>query len=220
MFKKRAKKLDGRFLPSIKDAYTILGEDTANTGFDRHYIYHPAWAARIIAHNKPEFHVDISSILNFSTILSAFIPVHFYDYRPAAVILDGLTTDHADLLSLPFANNEVKSLSCMHVVEHIGLGRYGDKIDPMADIKAINELKRVLAFNGDLLFVVPIGRPKLAFNAHRVYSYAQIIDYFKELRLVEFALIPRKEDGDIVINPPIDLVDNQDYGCGCFWFKK
>ncbi|HBU06927.1 MAG TPA: hypothetical protein DEB09_02495 [Candidatus Magasanikbacteria bacterium] len=220
-FKKLSKTSDSRFVPIIKDFYPVLGEDTANTGFDRHYTYHPAWAARIIANNRPEFHVDISSILHFSTIVSAFVPVHFYDYRPAQINLDGLTNGQADLLSLPFNDGEIKSLSCMHVVEHVGLGRYGDPIDPTGDIKAINELKRVLSVDGNLLFVVPTGKPKLAFNAHRIYSYDQIISYFKELTLVEFALIPtRKEDGDLLINPNKEMVDKQDYGCGCFWFKK
>lgn len=220
IFKKLAQKINTRFLPRIVDFYPILGEDTEDTGFDRHYIYHPAWAARVIALNKPEFHVDISSIINFSTQLSAFIPVRFYDYRPANISLSNLQTGQADLLALPFHENEIKSLSCMHVVEHIGLGRYGDPLDPEGDIKAINELKRVLAYGGDLLFVVPIGVPKLAFNAHRVYSYDQILSYFKELKLIEFVLIPRKEDGGMLVNPEKEIIDNQDYGCGCFWFRK
>jgi hypothetical protein len=36
----------------------------------------------------------------------------------------------------------------MHVVEHIGLGRYGEPMDEQGDLKAIEELKRVLAPGG------------------------------------------------------------------------
>jgi hypothetical protein len=109
----------------------------------------------------------------------------------------------------------------MHVVEHIGLGRYGDTISPDGDLVAMNELSRVLAVNGDLLFVVPLGQPKVVFNAHRIYSYQQIIDCFRALELVEFALIPdNPAQGGLITNASHDLADSQEYGCGCFWFKK
>jgi hypothetical protein len=67
----------------------------------------------------------------------------------------------------------------MHVVEHVGLGSYGDSLDPNGDLKAMSELKRVLSINGNLLFVVPVGKPRVMFNAHRIYSYEQIIECFK-----------------------------------------
>ena len=106
----------------------------------------------------------------------------------------------------------------MHTVEHIGLGRYGDKLDPNGDLKAIKELKRVLSVNGNLLFVVPIGKPKIMFNAHRIYSYNQIINYFNELKLKEFSLVT--DSGKFIQNSNKQVADNQKYGCGCFWFKK
>lgn len=110
----------------------------------------------------------------------------------------------------------------MHVVEHVGLGRYGDQLDPDGDLKAIAELKRVLAPGGLLLFVVPVGGlSKIMFNAHRIYRYDQITEYFKDLDLYESALIPdRLEHGEFVSNPPKELFDAQNYGCGCFCFKK
>jgi hypothetical protein len=45
----------------------------------------------------------------------------------------------------------------MHVVEHVGLGRYGDPIDANGDAQAIKELKCVLWPGGVLYFVVPTG---------------------------------------------------------------
>jgi hypothetical protein len=61
----------------------------------------------------------------------------------------------------------------MHVIEHIGLGRYGEALDPDGDLKAIRELVRVLAAGGNLLVVVPVGRPRIQFNAHRIYDYVE-----------------------------------------------
>ena len=207
-----------RFSLHWSDRYPFLDERTASTGFDRHYIYHPAWAARVLARTQPSVHVDISSTLHFCSIVSAFIPVKFYDYRPADLKLSNLSSEFADLLSLPFQNDTIESLSCMHTIEHIGLGRYGDPLDPDGDLKAIAELKRVLAPGGSLLFVAPIGKPKIMFNAHRIYSYAQITSYFADLDLKEFALVPDR--GALVYQATAELAGAQMYGCGCFWFQK
>jgi SAM-dependent methyltransferase len=153
-----------RFPVKWSERMPLLYDRTATTAFDRHYIYHPAWAARIIAQTRPELHIDISSTLHFVSILSAFVPVDFYDYRPADLVLSNLGCKRADLMALPFHDNSVRSISCMHVVEHIGLGRYGDPLDPDGDLKAMKELARVVAPGGDLLFVTPVGKPVLKFN--------------------------------------------------------
>ena len=216
---RRFKKLsDDRFSVKLKDIYPCLKDKTSITPFDQHYIYHPAWAARVLARTKPAYHVDISSKLSFSTIVSAFVPVRFYDYRPADMKLSGLESAFADLNGLPFEDDSQPSISCMHTIEHIGLGRYGDVIDPKGDLKAINELKRVVKPGGDVLFVTPVGTPRIEYNAHRVYSYEQIISYFAPLQLVEFALVP--DEGGFIDNADVSLAEKQHYGCGCFWFKK
>jgi len=214
-------KSDGssRFSLHLSDLHPQVFDKTIKTNFDRHYIYHTAWAARKLAQISPEFHVDISSSLYFSGIASAFMPIKFYDYRPAELFLSNFESKQADLLSLPFPDNSVKSISCMHTVEHVGLGRYGDKIDPDGDLKAMAELKRVLAFSGNLLFVVPVGRPRVEFNAHRIYSYNQIISNFKGCVLKEFLLIPEK-NGMPVLGASAEAVSKEKYACGCFWFIK
>jgi SAM-dependent methyltransferase len=195
--------------------------DRANfTPFDRHYTYHPAWAARVLAKTRPNRHVDISSIVNFCAVVSAFIPVEFYDFRPAPITLDGLYTGAADLTKLHFPSDSVASLSCMHVIEHIGLGRYGDPLDPDGDLKAIGELVRVLTPGGDLLVATPVGRPRVAFNAHRVYDHEVFARYFAPLELVEFALVEEHGEGGLIVAPPPERVQAESYGCGCFWFRK
>lgn len=204
-----------------RDRYPCLIESLKETEFDRHYLYHTAWAARCLAADKPKEHIDISSDLRFVTLVSAFIPVKFYDYRPATISLSNFLSEQADLLGLPFKSGSIHSLSCMHVVEHIGLGRYGDVLDPMADIKAIKELKRVVAPGGRLMLVVPVGRPCVMFNAHRVYSYEMIMEEFDDWKLEKLALIRDdvSEEG-IIENPDSDLINSQKYGCGCFLFVR
>lgn len=210
-----------RFFLSWRNQYPCLSDKTSQTVFDRHYVYHTAWAARVLAEVKPDYHTDISSLIYFSSLVSAFIPIKFYDYRPANLQLSGLVSEAVNLLELPFTDNSIPSLSCMHVVEHIGLGRYGDPLDPDADLKAISELKRVLKVGGSLLFVVPIGNPKIMFNAHRIYSYESVIHQFRDFELKEFSLIPdHVEDGNLIRHASKVMADIQTYGCGCFWFQK
>ncbi len=209
---------DDRFLVNWDYRFPCLNDNSTDTGFDAHYINHPAWAARAVREINPTMHVDISSSLAFCTMLSAFIPVTFYDYRPAKLTLSNLTCEKADLTNLPFSDGSIESLSCMHVVEHIGLGRYGDPIDPEGDLKSINELKRVLAAGGNLLFVTPVGKPVIRFNAHRIYAYDQIISYFSPLKLHQFALID--DAGNFSLNAEPNFTNQQNYGCGCWWFKK
>jgi hypothetical protein len=217
-FARLATSENSRFPLNWKNRYPCLTDKTDQTPFDNHYIYHPAWAARILAKTKPDMHIDISSTLHFCSIVSAFIPVKFYDYRPAPLKLDGLISERGDLMDLPFVTGTVNSISCMHTIEHIGLGRYGDVLDYNGDVKAINELIRVTKPGGDILFVTPVGKPVLLFNAHRIYDYEQIISHFKDCTLQEFSLIPEK--GPIVNNADPKLVQDETYGCGCFWFKK
>ena len=220
-FRLQSRDYEQRFACLWKDRLACVNERSETTEFDRHYVLHTAWAARILARTVPREHVDIASSLYFVSTVSAFYPVRFYDYRPVDLNLEGLQSNAADLLDLPFPDLSIRSLSCMHVVEHVGLGRYGEPLDPAGDLKAIAELRRVLAAEGNLLFVVPVGRPKIMFNAHRIYSYGQIVSYFTELELAEFALIPdNPEDGNIIYNADQKLVDAQEYGCGCFWFQK
>ena len=216
-----AKQRERGFAMEWSDSKPCLDDRTSECGFDRHYIYHTAWAARVLARSRPARHVDISSSLYFSAIVSAFVPTEFYEFRQTPLQLDGLKTGTANLTALPFPDGNLSSLSCMHVVEHIGLGRYGDEIDPDGDLKAIEELKRVTAPGGSLLFVVPIGRPRVVFNAHRIYSVDQIREYFYGFSIEEFALIPDgRHNLGLVLNPSDDFANQQNYGCGCFWLRR
>ena len=106
----------------------------------------------------------------------------------------------------------------MHVAEHIGLGRYGDELDPDGTEKACRELSRILTVNGNLYFSLPVGKQKTYFNAHRVHSPGTIIDYFKDLKLVELSGVT--DSGRFTENIDIDVLEKSNYACGLFWFRK
>jgi hypothetical protein len=216
----RFKKLDSTKKLSLewKDIYPCLEDKTTDTPFDAHYIYHPAWATRIIKKINPTKHIDISSTLHFCSTISAFYPTEFYDYRPAPLALSGLISGKADLTDLFFESDSIECLTCMHTIEHIGLGRYGDPLDPEGDTKAINELKRVTKVGGNLLIVTPVGIPRIKFNAHRIYSYEIIINLFSGFELLDFSIVD--DEGKFIMNADPKIVPDLSYGCGCFWFRK
>lgn len=220
-FRASESKTVSRFPLREEDLYPCLDDNTAYTGFDRHYVYHVAWACRIVKLINPKVHIDFSSSLYFCTTVSAFVPTKFYDFRPAQLDLNGLESLKGDLTNIGFPDNSVESLSCMHTIEHVGLGRYGDPIDYDGDIKAIKELKRVVRPGGSMLFVTPVGKRRIQYNAHRIYSYDQVIHHFEGFELKEFSLVPdRGEQGGLIRNASKEFADQQSYGCGCFWFVK
>lgn len=200
------------------DAYPCLCDWTKSTPFDPHYFYQSAWLARSLASRKPAKHVDISSDVRMIGVLSAFIPVEFMDYRPLDVELSGLKCSRGNILDLSFPDESIASMSCLHVVEHIGLGRYGDPIDPDGSISALLELQRVMAPDSILYLSVPVGRERVCFNAHRVFSPDTIFSRLPKMDLLSFSVID--DAGCFWPEYSIDKAKKLDYGCGLFVMKK
>jgi len=198
--------------------YPILNEKTKITPFDAHYFYHPIWAFNRIIKNKPKEHVDVASDYRLSGYLSNFIRTTFIDIRPIKAKLKNLVIKKGSALNLPYKNSSVSSLSCLHVIEHIGLGRYGDPINPEGTKNASYEFKRVLKKDGFLYIATPIGKEKICFNAHRILFPQTILDYFNPLKLIEFSVIT--DDGTYIENTNPNKFKDQDYACGLFIFKK
>jgi len=172
---------------------------------------------RIFAQH-PARHVDIGSQTMFVNLLSAVLPVTFVDYRPIETGMDGLTNRSGDILNLPFTDGSIESLSCLHVAEHIGLGRYGDPLNPNGTRQACAELQRVLAPGGKLYFVLPVGRPRVCFNAHRIHTPRRILEYLGGLELVEFSGV--RDEGTFVEQASLDELAHSRYACGMFLFRK
>jgi SAM-dependent methyltransferase len=202
----------------IIDSYPCLHDKTTTTPFDHHYFYQDIWAFQRIYESGIRHHVDVGSRIDFVGFLTTITKVTFIDIRLLEATLENFESKKGDILALPFGDNSVESLSCLHVAEHIGLGRYGDSLDPQGTKKAVKELSRVLAPGGNLYFSVPVGRPRLCFNAHRIHSPQQILDYFDGLDLVELSGID--DNGVFTRNIDINILRNCNYGCGLFWFKK
>ncbi len=160
----------GELFPITADAVLPAGDSGA-------YFLQDLWAARLIHTRAPARHVDVGSRLDgFVAHLLVFREVEAIDIRPLDSPVDGLTFTQEDattLASIP--DGSIESLSSLHAVEHFGLGRYGDPLDPLACFSAMRSLARVLAPGGYLYFSVPIGRERVEFNAHRILDPRRVI---------------------------------------------
>lgn len=202
----------------LLDMHPCLGDWTAHTPFDAHYFYQAAWLARRLAVHLPNKHLDIGSDAKLIGIISAFTSTEFMDYRPLKATLPGLECTRGNLLALPFSDSSITSLSCLHVVEHIGLGRYGDPIDPDGTRKALSELERVVASGGLLYLSVPVGQERVCFNAHRVFAPESILTMLPSMNLVSFSLVG--DDGNFLPDCALNAAEGLDYGCGLFVMEK
>jgi hypothetical protein len=203
---------------NISDLQPCLGDWSEHTPFDAHYFYQGAWLARKVYAAKIAKHVDIGSSVLTISVLSAQVETVFVDYRPLKASLSGLTSIAGNILDLPFKENSLDSLSCLHVIEHIGLGRYGDPIDPLGSVKASLELQRVIKRDGSLYLSLPVGRERVCFNAHRVHSPISVLKMFPQMKLIEFSYV---DDSGCYLEKRLvmDAADLE-YGCGMFHFQK
>ena len=215
----RYSRMEGAEPIRLRDTYPCLFDKKPKTGIDSHYFYQHIWAFEKIHAFSLELHVDIGSNVDFVGLLSTITEVQFVDIRPLDVSnVKNLKSIKGSILDLPYEDNSLKSISCLHVAEHIGLGRYGDPLDPLGTKKAAVELARCLARGGNLFFSLPVGKPRLCFNAHRIHSPKQILQYFNSLKLVEFS--GTDDNKRFVQNIDVDILEDAKYACGMFWFTK
>lgn len=171
------------------ELYPCLFDNTGYTPVEPIYFFQNSWAAKHIFNLKPKYIVDIGSPVTFLGVISQFVKVFFVDIRPPTVKVDGLEYVEGDITFLPFKDASVDFLSSLCVVEHIGLGRYGDKIDQEGSNKALREIKRILKSKGVLLISFHVDQEnKTYFNAHRAFD----LDFIRKNLFEEFEVEDQK----------------------------
>lgn len=208
----------GEIYPRLYDRNEEAGK------VDDHYFLQDIYFARKVLENKPAIHYDIGSRVDgfIAHLLSGGQKVVQLDIRPLGIMVEGLEFLQADATELnDIEDNSIDSLSSLHAVEHFGLGRYGDKIDPDAWRKVLGSISRKLKEGGILYLSVPIGKnEKVCFNAHRIYNPRTIQEALSDLDLISFAYIHNAH----IISADISKVMDQgvlgDYDCGMFIFRK
>jgi SAM-dependent methyltransferase len=199
----------------------LLDRDLAAGIGSGHYFVQDLHVARMIYQTKPSRHVDIGSRIDgFVAHLLVFMPVEVLDIRKLESSIEGLhflQCDASNMSRIP--DKSVESLSCLHALEHFGLGRYGDPIDPSQWKKALREMARVLSDQGRLYLSLPVGHERVEFNAQRVFdprTIQQEVD--GQLELLSFGLLDDK--GEWNSNADMEFAASQSYGCGVFLFGR
>ncbi len=203
-----------RFSLKTEDLYPRIYDKTSTTPVDPVYFYQDAWCAKKIFEHKPTHHYDIGSEAGMIGIISQFTPTTMIDIRPLNLSIKGLSFIKGSILDLPFKRGEIDSLSSICVLEHIGLGRYGDPLDSFGSEKAFKEMVRVLATGGSLYISVPVDdENRVYFNAHRAFTRDYILELVQGLTLVEEQYI-YGSDMQSTYDP------QKGFGTGLYHFKK
>lgn len=184
-----------------------------------HYFLQDLHVARRLYDLRPERHVDVGSRIDgFVAHVAAFREIEVFDIRPLDTTIPGVTFRQADLMKLDASMLAITdSLSCLHAIEHFGLGRYGDPVDFDGFHRGLENMRKLLKPGGRFHFSTPIGPQRIEFNAHRVFSARFLIDYFSRHYVVDrFSYIGREPfvHTDITLDDPrIETNFGCNYGC-------
>jgi len=206
--------------------YPCLNDKNVPAGALGSYFWQDLWAAKHIFNDNPKKHYDIGSRIDgFIGHLSSFREsIILIDIRPLNKKIPGVEFTQADATNLEsIPDDSIESLSSLCALEHFGLGRYGDSVDPYACFKAFSAIQRKIKKGGKIYISVPIGKEHLEFNAHRVFYAETIIKSFNKMKLLELSYINPSVD-QIEYNIDIHKYDNDSkFGgsnFGLFVFEK
>ncbi len=210
---------------SISDARLFDYEDQAGQS-QGHYFHVDLVVASYIHADCPARHIDVGSRIDgFVAHVAAFRKIEVIDIRA----LDVSQHDNISFLQLDLTDSAAvqpkiaDSISCLHAIEHFGLGRYGDPLDPHGHIKGFAGVAKMLAPGGKLYIAFPISdSPRVVFNGERVFHPRDILSWqpgIEGLELVRFDYVG--DDG--LIHRDADLngeMTGLSYGCGIYTFTK
>jgi len=210
----------GKLYPFLEDRFLISGTASG------HYFHQDLLVANRIFINNPTKHVDVGSRIDgFIAHVASFREIEVFDVRPLENTVPNIRFKQADLMITGFnLRDYCDSVSSLHAIEHFGLGRYGEKIDFDGHSKGLDNIYRMLKEGGKFYFSVPIGKQRIEFNAHRVFSVKYLIEILEgKYRIDSFSYVNDK--GYLVKDAPLSSQDIENnyscnYGCGIFELTK
>ena len=214
-----------QYHPCLHDRYDFCG-NVRNEYFSQDLLL-----AQIIFKQNPSLHIDIGSRLDgFIAHLASFREVDVIDIRPIDMQIDGVLFHQLDIMNQQLVDNFVvnvgkfPSVSCLHTIEHFGLGRYGDPVNPNGYRKGIEGLTKLVADNGMFYISVPVGSARVEFNANRVFDPIHIIECVEQysFNISHFYLVEPngRVNSSENYQELINIAAKKDYSLGIFVFKK
>tara|TARA_B100000963_G_scaffold8671_1_gene6756 strand:- start:27213 stop:27989 length:777 start_codon:yes stop_codon:yes gene_type:complete len=208
------------------DFWPIFGENKISAGsIKSHYFIQDLFVSQLIFENSPKNILDIGSRIDgFVAHVSTFREIDVLDIRPLEGKIKNINFKKHDLMNeISSLEKKYECVTCLHALEHFGLGRYGDPIDPKGHLKGIKNIHKILSKNGTCYLSFPLGRNRVEFNAHRVFSIKYIKPILESFFTIEsFSYI--SDDGSLFENVNIENGKetnfNCNYGCSIFELKK
>lgn len=187
-----------------------------------HYFHQDLLVAQLIHAANPTRHVDIGSRIDgFVAHVAAFRQIDVLDIRPLQPTAHAnINFVQADLMQAPaHLAGRYDSVSCLHALEHFGLGRYGDPVNADGHLLGFSSVLSLLAPGGVLYLSVPIGKRRVEFNAHRVFDPSDIPALGEgRLTLERFDYVG--DDGALRQRASIGDAAGLRYGCGIYTLRE
>lgn len=211
----------------IHHRFPILIDYEAKAGAaSGHYFHQDLLVASFIHKTNPARHIDIGSRIDgFVAHIASFRKIEVIDVR------DLPNTGHSNIeflkadlmISKPENISITDSISCLHAIEHFGLGRYGDPINPNGHLIGFNNILKMLKKGGVLYISFPIAETsEVYFNAHRVFDPKEIFSWIDDDINVELLRFDYVDDvGNLHEN--VDLMSylcKLKFGCGIYTLRK
>lgn len=192
-----------------------------------HYFHQDLYVASKIFKKNPQKHLDIGSRIDgFVSHVASYRHIEIADIRPLKSVVKNISFIQLDLMAKlgEDYHNYCDSLSCLHAIEHFGLGRYGDNLDVDGHLKGLNNLHYLLKNEGILYLSFPIGKERTCFNAHRILNPLKIIQLLdNKYVLEEFSYIDDKgkfHKDFKILEEEFNFFQRYEYSCGIFQLKK
>ena len=181
------------------------------------YFHQDLWVAQRVFKNNPRRHIDVGSRVDgFVAHVAGFREIEVCDIRPLTTSATNIHFFQTNLIG-ELDESLVEccdSLSCLHALEHFGLGRYGDPVCGDGFLRGWKNLCCILKPGGTFYFAVPFGPARIEFNAHRVFSVEQLFQMVEGMYdVVAFSYVDDR--GDLFTEQ--QLVDGLGNNFGC-WF--
>ena len=191
-----------------------------------HYFHQDLLVAQRIFEINPIIHLDIGSRVDgFVAHVAAFRKIEVLDLRPTKAQVENIFFKTANIMKFDDALlNYCDSLSCLHALEHFGLGRYNDPIQFDGYLDALDSMHKILKQGGKFFLSVPIGKQRVEFNAHRVFSMRYLLRLFKDKYNIDhFSFVDDKghlHKNIEINNEGIDKNFDCHFGCAIFEMTK
>lgn len=207
-------------LPCLHDWYEE-GGSTKNE-----YFLQDLYVAQQIHMVNPEKHVDVGSRIDgFVAHVASYREIEVFDIRQVTSSILRVIFRQADLMNPSnIFVDYCDSLSCLHALEHFGLGRYGDPLNALGYVAGFENIAKILKKNGLLYLSVPVGIERVEFNANRVFDPETIVKLamLNDLSLKSFSFVGTTRTLTESRNPEVDMsqLSTQNYALGIFTFIK